>query len=434
MDDDAIDMGDVGVGTDVDVNLGGSGDGDEAEVPKNLGLGDAGSDENPGVDDGGSDEKTEMNDVESEGVDELNTDTTSQEADDVEHLEEKDDNESTKDESMSIMETRDETEDETGYNLRGNRGRSYKHLYDPEVFDTGKGNEGKGAVMMTTTNEAPEETAQMSMKKQLKVFREPGYAADKKEMQQLHDRKVMQPINRKDLSLSQKKEALGYLMFLKKKRCGTIKGHGCADGGKQQAYITKEESTSPTISTEAMFLTAIIDAWENHKVVVLDVPGAFMQVDMDELVHVWLQGKMVDKLLEIDHDLYASYVSMENGEKVMYVELLKALYGTLRATQLFWEKLQTKLVNEWGFTPNQYDSCVVNKMVAGKQLTVAWHVDDLKISHEKDKALDEFIGMMQSEFGQDAPLSVSHGPVQDYLGMTLDFSEKGRVMVKCTIM
>ena len=97
-------------------------------------------------------------------------------------------------------------------------------------------------------------------------------------------------------------------MFLKKKRCGTIKGCGCADGWKQRAYITKEDSTSPTISTEAVFLTAIVDAWENRKVAVLDVPGAFIQVEMDELVHVQFQGEMVDKLLEIDHNLYASYI------------------------------------------------------------------------------------------------------------------------------
>ena len=66
--------------------------------------------------------------------------------------------------------------------------------------------------------------------KGLKVFSKQGYAAVKKEMQQLHDRKVMQPINRKDLSPSQKRDALGYLMFLKKKQCGTIKGRGCVDG------------------------------------------------------------------------------------------------------------------------------------------------------------------------------------------------------------
>ena len=120
-----------------------------------------------------------------------------------------------------------------------------------------------------------------------------------------------------------------------------------------------------------MFLTVVIDAWENRKVAVLDVPGAFMQVDMDELVHVRFQGEMVDKLLGIDHDLYTSYVTVEKGERVMYVELLKVLYRILWGARLFWEKLQAKLVNDWGFTPNRYDSCMVNKKVDGKQLTMA---------------------------------------------------------------
>ena len=71
--------------------------------------------------------------------------------------------------------------------------------------------------MLTTVEDAPEDMAQMSMKKGLKVFGAGGYAMVKKEMQQLHDQKVMQPICRKDLSPEQKREALGYLMFLKKK-------------------------------------------------------------------------------------------------------------------------------------------------------------------------------------------------------------------------
>ena len=116
-------------------------------------------------------------------------------------------------------------------------------------------------------------------------------------------------------------------MFLKKKQCGTIKGRGCADGQKQRAYITKEESTSPTISTEAVFLTAIIDAWENRKVAVLDVPGVFMQVDMDELVHVRFQGEMVDKLLEIDHDLYASYVLHKTASRISFHSSSQSHHG-----------------------------------------------------------------------------------------------------------
>ena len=114
----------------------------------------------------------------------------------------------------------------------------------------------------------------------------------------------------------------------------------------------------------------------------------------------------------------------------MYVELLKALYRTLQAARLFWEKLQAKLVNDWDFVPNRYNSFVVNKKVNNKQLTMAWHVGDLKVSHEEEDVLDEFTGMMEMEFGQDAPLSIARGPVQEYLGMTLDFSEKGKVVVK----
>jgi hypothetical protein len=75
---------------------------------------------------------------------------------------------------------------------------------------------------------------------------------------------------------------------------------------------------------------------------------------------------------------------------VLYVKLLKALYGTLMAAQLFWEKLSSKL-KEWGFVAKLYDSCVMNKMVNGKMIMVVWHIDDLKISHKVKKVVDDFI-------------------------------------------
>ena len=99
--------------------------------------------------------------------------------------------------------------------------------------------------MLTTVEGGPDDTAQMSMKKGLKVFGAGGYATVKQEMQQLHDRRVMQPVRRKDLSPAQKREALGYLMFLKKKRCGKIKGRGCANGRKQRAYIVSQRRNPP---------------------------------------------------------------------------------------------------------------------------------------------------------------------------------------------
>jgi hypothetical protein len=153
-----------------------------------------------------------------------------------------------------------------------------------------------------------------------------------------------------------------------------------------------------------------------------------MQADMDELVHVRFTGKMVDLLLEIDQNMYGPCVMKEGKETVMYVELLKALYGTIRAARLFWEKLTGKLL-EWGFTANPYDPCVMNKNVEGTQLTVAWHIDDLKVSHAKSVVVDQFIANMEGEFGKETPLNKSRGKVHDYLGMTLDFSKSGAVTV-----
>ena len=103
---------------------------------------------------------------------------------------------------------------------------------------------------------------------------------------------------------------------------------------------------------------------------IMDVPSTFMQVDMDETVHICLTGEMVCMLLEIDMDLYQEYITIEKGEKMMCIELLKALYGTLKADRLFWEKLSHILINKWGFTANNYDGCVVNNIVQWSQLTV----------------------------------------------------------------
>ena len=46
---------------------------------------------------------------------------------------------------------------------------------------------------------------------------------------------------------------------------------------------------------------------------------------------------------------------------------------------LFYEKLVGDM-EAYGFRINPYDPCVANKMVGGKQLTVCWYMDNLKIS------------------------------------------------------
>ena len=258
----------------------------------------------------------------------------------------------------------------TRWNLQQRKQRTYDHKYDEhaKIYVS----QSSKATPATPTLATP----QVPIRRGLKLFGSQGMSAVKAELQQLHDLKVMAA---KPLTAAQRQEALGYLMFLKRKRSGKIKARGCADGRPQQAYIPQEDARAPTVSTEAVFMTAVIDVMENRSVAVVDIPGAFMQADMDPGVYMRIEGAMAELLMEIDYDMYQPHMVKEKGKPVIYVELLKALYGTLRAARLFWETLSGKL-QEWGFVLNPYDSCVANKCVDGQQCTITWHVDDLKIS------------------------------------------------------
>ena len=271
-------------------------------------------------------------------------------------------------------------------------------------------------------------TAQMSAKKGLAVFREQGAGPLMKELNQVVVMGVMSGCDAQTMSPEQKRKALRYLMFLKEKRCGRIKGRGCIDGRKQRLWKSKEDTTSPTVSIEALLLSCMIDAKEERDVATIDIPVAFMQALIDELVHVKFDGELIDLICQVDPSL-TKFVAMEKGKRVLYTKLNKALYGTLQASRLFWERLSAYLIEDNGFERNLYDFCVVNKLVNGKQLTVVWYVDDLKVSHADSTVVDVMIESIKQEFGQKLDVTVCCGKIHNYLGLRMDFSEKGQVVL-----
>jgi hypothetical protein len=63
------------------------------------------------------------------------------------------------------------------------------------------------------------------------------------------------------------------------------------------------------VAIEAVLLTYFIDAKEGQDVATVDIPGAFMQADMEALVHMKLEGKMAELLVKkLDPKLYRKYV------------------------------------------------------------------------------------------------------------------------------
>ena len=79
-------------------------------------------------------------------------------------------------------------------------------------------------------------------------------------------------------------------------------------------------------------------------------------------------GVFVDILLEKNPERYAGYVVYKNDKKVIYVVVLKVIYGILQAALLWYKKLRADLEGE-GFLFNNYDPCAANKIINGKQMT-----------------------------------------------------------------
>jgi hypothetical protein len=169
-------------------------------------------------------------------------------------------------------------------------------------------------------------------------------------------------------------------MFLKEKRDSSVKALMCADGRKQKdGTWSKQETTLPTVATESVFITTVIDANEGCDVACFDIPGAFLHADSDDDITMVLKGRLAELMVQVAPNLYWKYITVDRkGTAILYVKMQKALYGLLRSTLLFYNKLVADLESD-GFVLNPYDLCVANKVVDGKQMTVCWHVDDLKV-------------------------------------------------------
>jgi hypothetical protein len=86
-------------------------------------------------------------------------------------------------------------------------------------------------------------------------------------------------------------------------------------------------------------------------------------------------------------------------------------------------------LEEKGYEFNPYDLCVANKSIDDTLHTVRFHVDDLICSHMDPRTNDEFEVWLNKMYGDHGPVTTTHGNVHDYLGMTFDFSVKGKVMI-----
>ena len=89
---------------------------------------------------------------------------------------------------------------------------------------------------------------------------------------------------------------------------------------------------------------------------------------------------------------------------------------------MLWYKLFSEHLEKMGFKINPYDPCIANKMVNGKQCTIAWYVDEAKISHVDKQVVTDIIEQIEERFQK---TTVTRGKKHTFLGMDITYTEKG---------
>ena len=77
-----------------------------------------------------------------------------------------------------------------------------------------------------------------------------------------------------------------------------------------------------------------------------------------------LRGHFVDIMCDINGE-YRQYVRYEQGKKVLYLKVLRAIYSCIESA-LLWYNLYTQTLKAEGYILNEYDRCVANKNINGK--------------------------------------------------------------------
>ena len=211
---------------------------------------------------------------------------------------------------------------------------------------------------------------QMSAKKGIRMFGEKALEAMAKEYAQLDQLTVFTPRDSGELDYEQRRNSLNIIDLIKEKRCGKIKGRTVVDGRGQRDMYDKSDTSSPALTIESFIATLVIDAAEGRDVSVCDVAGAFLKADQPDFVLLRVTGPAIDAVVKANKEKYEKFITFEGKTRVLYLQLLKAMYGTLTAALLWYQMFAEFLLGQ-GFELNKYDMCVANKIVNDSQLTIS---------------------------------------------------------------
>jgi hypothetical protein len=180
--------------------------------------------------------------------------------------------------------------------------------------------------------------------------------------------------------------------------------------GNQQDQEKFPDHSSPTVAIHSVLMVLALFAgnMKEHAICKIDVKGAFVQTPMKgEKIYLKVGKDIAKHVVELCQE-YAGFV---NEDGVMYVKMLKAMYGCVQAS-LLWYQLLIRVLSGIGFSVCEVDQCVMRLIVDG----ILIYVDDLLVFATRE-VLDLILKTLTEKFTW---LTVERDRSEfSYLGMQL---------------
>ena len=83
------------------------------------------------------------------------------------------------------------------------------------------------------------------------------------------------------------------------------------DASKQRTYdgYDKSDGSSPTVLTDSIFLTGVVDVHEKRAIAILDIANAFLHADNDEKIFMFLRDKLAEMMVQVYPIMYRKYAT-----------------------------------------------------------------------------------------------------------------------------
>jgi hypothetical protein len=197
--------------------------------------------------------------------------------------------------------------------------------------------------------------------------------------------KALMPVMREDIP--EDAEILCSFIFLVKNFLANgdfdkVKGR-IVTNGAQQSRVMYPNRSSPTVGIHSIMTCLTMAAQlDNYALAKIDVKGAYLQMEMTgSPVFMKLDKKLMALVISILPHL-KHFVTTEG---TFYTRLLKALYGCVQSSRLWYEKLVSVLQSlQYQVCP--VDPCIMRRVVNNKIYIIVIYVDNLLLLTDRTEA------------------------------------------------